>query len=249
MNKLTTVLSQGKSIIPFVTCGDPDLQTTAAVVHEMAAAGADAIALGIPFSDPTAEGPVVQGANIRALAAGTTTDRIFNFVQELRHEEKVPLVFVTYANVVFSYGAERFVGLCQKVDVVGLILLDLPYEEKGEFQDVCDAHGVALLSMIAPTDEERITMIAKEADGFLYAMAVTNNEDLAFAVNTARQQSEVPCIVGVPDCSPEEAQQLTAIADGILVETGIVKLVESYGKDAAPHAGAAIRALKAAVNA
>ena len=227
MNKLTTVLSQGKSIIPFVTCGDPDLQTTAAVVHEMAAAGADAIALGIPFSDPTAEGPVVQGANIRALAAGTTTDRIFNFVQELRHEEKVPLIFVTYANVVFSYGAERFVGLCQKVDVAGLILLDL----------------------IAPTDEERITMIAKEADGFLYAMAVTNNEDLAFAVNTARQQSEVPCIVGVPDCTPEEAQQLTAVADGILVETGIVKLVESYGKAAAPHAGAAIRALKAAVNA
>lgn len=249
MNKLTTVLSQGKSLIPFITCGDPDLQTTAAVVREMAAAGADVVALGIPFSDPTAEGPVVQGANIRALAANTTTDRIFALVRELRADVDVPLLFVTYANVVFSYGAERFISTCRDIDVDGLILYDLPFEEKGEFQSVCDAHHVTLVSMVAPTEEARIAMIAKEAEGFLYAMAVTNSDALAFTVNAARQQSTLPCIVGLPECTAEQAKQMTAIADGILLETAVVKLMETYGKDAAPHVGAAIRALKAAMNA
>ena len=248
MNKLTTVLSQGKSLIPFITCGDPDLQTTAAVVREMAAAGADVVALGIPFSDPTAEGPVVQGANIRALAANTTTDRIFALVRELRADVDVPLLCVTYANVVFSYGAERFISTCRGIDVDGLILYVLPFEEKSEFLSVCDADLVTLVSMVAPTEEERIAMIAKEAEGFLYAMAVTNSDALAFTVNAARQQSTLPCIVGLPECTAEQAKQMTAIADGILLETAVVKLMETHGKEAAPHAGAAIRALKAAMN-
>lgn len=248
MNKLTIVLSQGKSLIPFITCGDPDLQTTAAVVREMAAAGADVVALGIPFSDPTAEGPVVQGANIRALAAATTTDRIFALVRELRANVDVPLLFVTYANVVFSYGAERFISTCRDIDVDGLILYDLPFEEKDEFQSVCDAHQVTLVSMVAPTEAERIAMIAKEAEGFLYAMAVTDNDALAFTVNAARQQSTLPCIVGLPECTAEQAKEITTIADGILLETAVVKLMETYGKDAAPHVGAAIRTLKAAMN-
>ena len=160
-----------KAFIPFITCGDPDLATTAAIVRAAAAAGADLIELGIPFSDPTAEGPVIQEASLRALQGGVTTDRIFDFVAKLREDVRVPLVFMTYANVVFSYGPERFIPACARIGIDGLILPDLPFEEKEEFLPFCDRYGVDLVSLIAPTSENRIAMIAREAKGFIYVVS------------------------------------------------------------------------------
>ena len=157
MSNIKSAFEKGKAFIPFITCGDPDLETTAAAVREMVKAGADLIELGIPFSDPTAEGPVIQGANLRALNGGVTTDKIFELVRELRQDVKIPMVFMTYANVVFSYGAERFISRCGEIGIDGLILPDLPFEEKEEFLDVCSDYGVDLISLIAPTSENPVS--------------------------------------------------------------------------------------------
>ena len=150
MSNIAKAFADGKAFMPFITCGDPDLKTTAAAIHAMAANGADLIELGIPFSDPTAEGPVIQGANLRALQAGTTTDKVFDLVREVRRDVTIPLVFMTYANVVFSYGAERFLSTCAEIGIDGLILPDLPYEEKDEFAPLCRQYGVDLISMMRP---------------------------------------------------------------------------------------------------
>ena len=171
MSNIHKAFENGKAFIPFITCGDPDLATTAAVVRAAVANGADLIELGIPFSDPTAEGPVIQGANLRALSGGVRTDQIFDLVRQLRTDVTVPMVFMTYANVVFSYGAEKFIANCREIGIDGLILPDLPFEEKGEFLPLCRQYGVDLISLIAPTSRERISMIAAEAEGFLYIVS------------------------------------------------------------------------------
>lgn len=256
MSNIKTAFANGKAFIPFVTCGDPDLETTAAVVREMAAAGADLIELGIPFSDPTAEGPVIQGANIRALDGGVTTDRIFDLVRDLRQDVTVPFVFMTYANVVFSYGAERFIRTCQEIGVDGIILPDLPFEEKEEFLAICHAHEVDLISMIAPTSKDRIAMIAREAEGFLYivsSMGVTGTRraittDVGAIVEIVRQHTDLPCAIGFGISTPEQAQHMAQYADGVIVGSAIVKIVERYGRDAAPHVGDYVRDMKTAIN-
>ena len=171
MSKLAKAFQNGKAFIPFITCGDPDLETTAAAVRAMAQNGADLIELGIPFSDPTAEGPVIQAANIRALSGGVDTDKIFDLVRELRKDVTVPMVFMTYANVVFSYGADKFISICREIGIDGLILPDIPFEEKEEFAAICRRYDVALISLIAPTSENRIGMIAGEAEGFIYLVS------------------------------------------------------------------------------
>lgn len=168
MSRIKNAFENGKAFIAFITCGDPDLETTAAAVREAARNGADLIELGIPFSDPTAEGPVIQAANLRALNGGVTTDKIFDLVRELRTDVSIPMVFMTYANVVFSYGAETFISTCREIGINGLILPDLPFEEKEEFLPFCQKYGVDLISLVAPTSAGRIAMIAREAEGFLY---------------------------------------------------------------------------------
>ena len=168
MSRIQQAFANGKAFIPFLTCGDPDLGTTAALVRTMAEAGADLIELGIPFSDPTAEGPVIQAANARALAGGVTTDQIFGMARALRRDVAVPMVFMTYANVVFSYGTERFLAAAAEAGIDGLILPDVPFEEKEEFAPACRACGLDLISLIAPTSEGRISEIAKAAEGFVY---------------------------------------------------------------------------------
>lgn len=256
MSNIKTAFANGKAFIPFVTCGDPDLETTAAVVREMAAAGADLIELGIPFSDPTAEGPVIQGANIRALDGGVTTDRIFGLVRDLRQDVTVPFVFMTYANVVFSYGAERFIRTCQDIGIDGLILPDLPFEEKEEFLAICHAHEVDLISMIAPTSKDRIAMIAREAEGFLYivsSMGVTGTRraittDVGAIVEIVRQHTDLPCAIGFGISTPEQAQHMAQYADGVIVGSAIVNIVERYGRDAASHVGDYVRDMKTAIN-
>ena len=255
MNKIRQAFGNGKAFIPFITCGDPDVETTMACVREMVKAGADLIELGIPFSDPTAEGPVIQGANLRALTGGVTTDRIFDMVRELRKDVAVPMVFMTYANVVFSYGAERFISTCAGIGIDGLILPDLPFEEKEEFLSVCRAHGVALISLIAPTSANRVAMIAKEAEGFIYlvsCLGVTGvrssiTTDLGPIVRTIRENTDVPCAVGFGISNPEQAKAMAKEADGVIVGSAIVKLIAQYGKDAAAPVGAFVKEMKDAV--
>ena len=255
MNKIRQAFGNGKAFIPFITCGDPDVETTMACVREMVKSGADLIELGIPFSDPTAEGPVIQGANLRALTGGVTTDRIFDMVRELRKDVAVPMVFMTYANVVFSYGAERFISTCAGIGIDGLILPDLPFEEKEEFLAVCRAHGVALISLIAPTSANRVAMIAKEAEGFNYlvsSLGVTGvrssiTTDLGPIIHTIRENTDVPCAIGFGISNPEQAKAMAKEADGVIVGSAIVKLIAQYGKDAAAPVGAFVKEMKDAV--
>ena len=255
MSNIAKAFADGKAFIPFITCGDPDLETTARIVREAVRGGADLIELGIPFSDPTAEGPVIQGANIRALAGGVTTDRIFDLVRDLRRDVAVPMVFMTYANVVFSYGAERFISTCKEIGIDGLILPDLPYEEKEEFLPICEEYGVDLISLIAPTSANRIAMIAKEARGFIYivsSLGVTGTRseiktDLASIVEIVRENTDTPCAIGFGISTPEQAAKMAAVSDGAIVGSAIIKLMEKYGQDAPEHVGAYVRAMKEAV--
>lgn len=257
MSKIAEAFSHGKAFIPFLTCGDPDLDTTAAAVRAAAANGADLIELGIPFSDPTAEGPVIQGANLRALTGGVTTDAIFELVRELRRDITIPMVFMTYANVVFSYGAERFLSACQSVGIDGLILPDVPFEEKEEFLPFCKKHGVDLISLIAPTSENRIATIAGEASGFLYvvsSLGVTGTRteiktDLASIMEVVRQNTSIPAAIGFGISTPEQAQQMAELADGVIVGSAIVKLLAQYGKEAPRHIGAYVKTIKEAIQA
>ena len=255
MSNIKRAFENGKAFIPFITCGDPNLDTTAAAIRAMVKNGADLIELGIPFSDPTAEGPVIQGANIRALSGGITTDKIFEFVKELRRDVTIPMVFMTYANVVFSYGAERFISTCKDIGIDGLILPDLPYEEKGEFLPLCHKYGVDLVSLIAPTSENRIAMIAKEAEGFLYivsSLGVTGTRseiktDLASIVKVVRQNTSIPCAMGFGISTPEQAKKMADISDGTIVGSAIIKLIEKYGKDSPKYVGEYVKSMKDAI--
>jgi len=255
MSRIRSAFRNGKAFIPFITCGDPDLATTGACVRAAVENGADLIELGIPFSDPTAEGPVIQGANLRALTGGITTDRIFEFVRELRKDVRVPMAFMTYANVAFSYGAERFISACRDIGIDGLILPDVPFEEKGEFLPLCHKYGVDLISLVAPTSKNRIAAIAKEAEGFLYivsSLGVTGTRseiktDLASIVEAVRQNTDIPCAIGFGISTPEQARRMAGIADGAIVGSAIVRLLEKYGKDAPGHVGAYVKSMKDAM--
>ena len=255
MSRIKEAFENGKAFIAFVTCGDPDLETTGAVVREMAKNGADLIELGIPFSDPTAEGPVIQGANLRALNGGVTTDQIFEFVKELRRDVSVPMVFMTYANVVFSYGAERFISACREIGIDGLILPDVPYEEKEEFQPICRRFGLELISLVAPTSENRIAMIAGEAEGFVYlvsSLGVTGmrseiKTDLASIVEAIRRNTEIPCAIGFGISTPEQAARMAGLADGVIVGSAIIRLIEKYGRQAPEHVGRYVKEMKDAI--
>ena len=255
MSKIKEAFAHGKAFIPFITCGDPDLETTKAVVRAAVSSGADLIELGIPFSDPTAEGPVIQGANLRALSGGVTTDKIFDMVRELRKDVTVPMVFMTYANVVFSYDAEKFIKTCSEIGIDGLILPDIPYEEKEEFDPICEKYGVDLISLIAPTSHDRIAMIAKEASGFIYivsSLGVTGTRseittDIAAMVELIRQNSSLPCAVGFGISTPEQAAKMASLSDGAIVGSAIIKLIAQYGKDAAAPVAAYVKEMKDAL--
>ena len=257
MSRIKDAFSHGKAFIPFLTCGDPDLETTETAVRAMAAAGADLIELGIPFSDPTAEGPVIQAANERALAAGITTDQIFEMVRRLRKDVTVPMVFMTYANVVFSYGTDCFLAAAAEIGMDGLILPDVPSEEKGEFVPACRAHGLDLISLAAPTSADRITRIAGEAEGFLYlvsSLGVTGvrgeiTTDIGGMVSLARAANpSLPCAVGFGISTPEQASAMAAASDGAIVGSAIVRLMERYGCQAPPYIGEYVRSMADAVH-
>lgn len=255
MSNIRKAFENGKAFIAFITCGDPDLETTERVVKEAVKNGADLIELGIPFSDPTAEGPVIQGANLRALEGGVTTDKIFDLVRKLRADVKIPMVFMTYANVVFSYGAERFISTCADIGIDGLILPDVPYEEREEFLGTCRKYELDLISMIAPTSENRISMIAKEATGFIYvvsSMGVTGTRtgftaDIGAMTKLIRENTDTPCAVGFGISTPEQAKHMADLSDGAIVGSAIVKIIEKYGREAAPYVGEYVKQMKDAL--
>ena len=255
MSRTAEAFRNGKAFIPFITCGDPSLDVTEKIVYAMADAGADLIELGIPFSDPTAEGPVIQAANIRALSGGVTTDSIFDMVERIRRNTDIPMVFMTYANVVFSYGVERFVKKAAEIGMDGIILPDVPFEEKEEFDSVCRQYGLDFISLIAPTSHERISMIAKEASGFVYcvsSLGVTGmrsdiTTDIGAMVKLVKTANDIPCAVGFGISTPEQAKDMAGKSDGAIVGSAIVRLCEKYGEDCVPYIYEYVKAMKDAV--
>ena len=252
MNRIASAFDHGKAFIAFLTCGDPDLETTAACVRAAAEGGADLIELGIPFSDPTAEGPVIQAANERALKGGVTTDKIFDLVVDLRRDVTVPMVFMTYANVVYSYGIERFCDRCVQTGIDGMILPDVPFEEKEEFAPACRARGLDFISLIAPTSENRVAMIAREAEGFLYivsSMGVTGvrseiTTDIGAMVKLVRANTSIPCAVGFGISTPAQAKKMADLSDGAIVGSAIVRLIAEHGADAPGYVYEYVKSMK-----
>lgn len=239
MSNIANAFQNGKAFIPFITCGDPSLEITEQLVYALEEAGADLIELGIPFSDPTAEGPVIQGANMRALAGGVTTDKIFEMVERIRKNTNIPMVFMTYGNVVFSYGTKRFVKRASALKMDGMILPDIPFEEKSEFSTVCKQYGLDFISLIAPTSNERIAMIAKEAEGFVYcvsSLGVTGvrseiETDVGAMVRLVKKVKDIPCAIGFGISTPEQARKMAAESDGVIVGSSIVKLCDTYKEE------------------
>ena len=253
---IADAFSHGKAFIPFITCGDPSIETTEKLVYAMEEAGADLIELGIPFSDPTAEGPVIMEANERALAGGVTTDMIFDMVLRIRNKTDIPLVFMTYANVVFSYGTERFCERASEAGIAGVILPDVPFEEKNDFTAIFEQYGMCLISMIAPTSDERISMIARDAKGFLYivsSLGVTGTRtnittDIGSMTEKVRADSKVPCAVGFGISNPEQARKMAELSDGAIVGSAIVKLCAKYGNDCVPYVRDFVKEMKKALS-
>lgn len=255
MSRIEQAFQNGKAFISFVTGGDPELETTKELLIAMEQAGADLIEIGVPFSDPIAEGVVIQEANERALAAGCTTDKLFDMVKEARQTVTVPLVYLTYANPIYTYGAERFMKRCVECGIDGLIIPDIPFEEKQEFDGICERYGIDMISLIAPTSKERIAMIAKEARGFLYivsSLGVTGvrseiKTDIAEMVSLAKKASNIPCAVGFGISTPEQAAKMAGMSDGAIVGSAIVRLVGKYGKNSVKEVYEYVKTMKEAV--
>lgn len=245
----------GKAFIAFLTGGDPDIETTEKLIPAMAEAGADLIEIGIPFSDPIAEGIVIQEADIRALASGTTTDKLFDMVKRVREKTDVALVFMTYMNPVYTYGTKRFMEKCKEIGIDGVIIPDVPFEERDEVKGFCEDAGIELVSMIAPTSNDRIHMIAEEAKGFLYcvsSLGVTGvrqniTTDIAKMVEQVKNVSDVPCAIGFGIATPEQAKEMASKADGAIVGSAIVKIIAKNGRDSLQPVCDYVKEMKAAV--
>ena len=228
-----------KAFIAFITGGDPDIETTENLILAMEEAGVDIVEIGIPFSDPVAEGIVIQEANKRALEGGCTVDKLFGMVERLRKKTDTPLLFMTYANPIFAYGKERFMAKCKDVGIDGIIVPDVPFEEKEEFEGECGRYGIYLVSLIAPTSGERVEKIAREAQGFLYcvsSLGVTGvrsdiNKNIAGLIKKVKAVSSVPCAVGFGISTPEQARDMAKISDGVIVGSAIVRLIAEHGKN------------------
>lgn len=240
MNRIENAFKNKKAFIGFLTAGDPNYDASYENIMALIKAGADLVEIGIPFSDPIAEGTVIQGADVRALKAGMTTDKAFELAAKIRSQTDIPLVFMTYVNPVYKYGYDKFFAKCAEIGVDGLICPDLPFEEKSEADGFAKAHGIALISMIAPTSEQRIKSIAESAEGFLYivsSMGVTGmrseiKTDLASIMATVRKYAKVPSAIGFGISNPEQAKKMSELADGVIVGSAIVRLVEKYGENA-----------------
>lgn len=243
MNRIKNAFDNKKAFIGFLTAGDPNFDSSFENIMAMVKAGADLIEIGIPFSDPIAEGVVIQGADLRALKAGMTTDRAFELAEKVRKETDIPLVFMTYLNPVFKYGYDRFFARCKEIGIDGLICPDMPFEEKNEADEIAKKHGISIISMIAPTSEERIKSIAESAEGFLYivsSMGVTGvrseiKTDLASIMESVNKYKKIPAAIGFGVSTPEQAEKMARLSDGVIVGSAIVRIIEKYGDKAAPE--------------
>ena len=252
MSKIAKAFENGKAFIAFLTAGDPSADKTVEFILEMEKAGADLVEIGIPFSDPTAEGPVIQDANLRALDKGISMDDVFGIVEKVREKTQIPLVFLTYMNPVHHYGYESFFAKCEETGVDGIITPELPFEEKGELKEFADRYGVDLISMIAPTSDERIRKIAKEATGFVYvvsSLGVTGvrssiTTDVELIVRKIKEVTDVPCAVGFGISTPEQAGAMAAVSDGAIVGSAIVKIIAEYGDAAGPEVYKYVKSMK-----
>ena len=255
MSKISDAFKNGKAFIGFVTAGDPNLETSEKIMVKMAQAGCDLIEIGIPFSDPIAEGPVIQEANIRSLSQGTTTDKVFELTERVSKQVDIPLVYMTYLNVLFKYGYDRFLAKAKKSGVSGVIIPDLPFEEKEELQSVADIYGIDVISLIAPTSENRIRMIAMQARGFVYevsSLGVTGvrseiKTDLAAITKAVKEATDIPAAIGFGINTPEQAKKYAAVADGIIVGSAIVRIVAEHGKNAPEKVYDYVKAMKDAI--
>ncbi len=255
MSRIKDAFTDKKAFIAFLTAGDPDYETSLANFRAVIEAGADLIEIGIPFSDPIAEGPVIQEADIRALSSGMTTDRVFELAAELRRDYDIPMVFMTYANPVYHYGAETFFEKAAAAGVDGIIIPDCPFEERGEFSETAERHGIDLISMIAPTSEDRIKTIASDAKGFIYvvsSLGVTGvrNEittDLSSILALIKAATDTPAAIGFGISKPEQAERMSKLADGVIVGSAMVRIVAEHGKDAPKHLAEYVKSMKAAI--
>lgn len=255
MNKISDAFKNGKAFIGFVTAGDPDLETSREIMIKMAQAGCDLIEIGIPFSDPIAEGPIIQEANLRSLSGGTTTDKVFSLAREVSAEVDIPLVFMTYLNVLFKYGYDKFLDNAKKSGISGVIIPDLPFEEKAELQSVAQKYDIDVISLIAPTSEQRIQMIAKEAQGFVYevsSLGVTGvrseiKTDLESMTRAVKSATDIPVAIGFGISTPEQAKKYFAVADGVIVGSAIVKIIAQHGKNAPEEVYKYVKSMKDAI--
>lgn len=250
MSNISKAFETGKAFMPFFICGDPTLEATGKAIRAAVEAGATVIELNIPFSDPTAGDGSIQKANIRALEGGVTTDRIFDFVRELRRDVTVPFVISGYANVVFSYGADRFLKTCAEIGIDSLIVPDLPFEEREEFLSECEKYGVELIYMLSVTSAERVAMIAKEAKGFLYLMATpgAREQELASIMAGVRANTDVPCIVCLNGTEWYRYRDVAEATDGVSMDAPFVQLLERYGEGAGEHVYKYVKATKKALH-
>jgi len=255
MSNINKAFKNGKAFIGFLTAGDPDLNNTKECIFSMQKAGADLIEIGIPFSDPIAEGPVIQNANIRALKVGTSLEKIFKLVKEIRGKSDIPIVFLTYINPVFNFGYENFFKTAQITGVDGVIIPDLPYEEKNEISCYAEKYNVDIISLIAPTSNDRIQKIAKEAKGFVYivsSMGVTGmrnkiTTDVESIIKLVKAETNTPCAIGFGINTPEQAKHFSGISDGIIVGSAIVKIIEKYGEEAPKYVFEYVKTMKEAM--
>ena len=256
MSNIKNAFENKKAFIGFVTAGDPDLQVSEQIMLNMAKGGCDLIEIGIPFSDPIAEGPVIQEANLRSLSQGTTTDKVFELTKKVAAQTDIPLVYMTYLNVLFKYGYDRFLQKAKDAGISGVIIPDLPYEEKDEVQSVAEHYGIDVISLIAPTSEDRIKMIAGEAQGFVYtvsSLGVTGTReeiktDLESITKAIREVTDTPVAIGFGINTPEQAKKYSHIADGIIVGSAIVKIVAEYGENAPQKVYEYVKSMKDAIS-
>jgi tryptophan synthase alpha chain len=255
MSKIADAFKNGKAFVGFVTAGDPNLEVSEQIMLNMVKAGCDLIEIGIPFSDPIAEGPVIQEANLRSLGQGTTTDKVFELTKKVSSQVDIPLVYMTYLNVLFKYGYDKFLQKAKEVGISGVIIPDMPYEEKDELQSVAKNYGIEVVSLIAPTSEDRIKMIANDAEGFVYAVSSlgvtgTRSEiktDLKSITSAIKEATDIPVAIGFGINTPEQAKKYSDLADGVIVGSAIVKIIAQYGVDAPSHVYDYVKSMKDAI--
>ncbi|MCL2706759.1 MAG: tryptophan synthase subunit alpha [Dehalococcoidia bacterium] len=239
MNRISRAFSAGKAFIPFITGGYPDIKITEKLLYALHDAGADLIEIGIPFSDPIAEGPVIEVADEHALRMGCTAEKLFDLVSRVRADINIPLLFMTYYNPIFVYDTSKFTKCCVKSGIDGIIVPDLPFEERDELLKPCVSQGLKLISLIAPTSKARIKTIAQNSDGFIYCVSSlgvtgerhTLDDSARHMVAQVRLATNTPCAVGFGISTSAQARNVAGFADGVIVGSAIIRLISKYGQD------------------